>query len=135
MHRKSVAALSEDAAEVGNVVDTTAAHRHATTPFDDLHFVVLHVVIGVKIRPNLDGPSASAYRIELKRNEILTAGRNVVWFGTVRPRVQIPGPRPDFEFKTRDFGRRPDTDGSHPGHNFLADYRDLGRGGDCGRRT
>ena len=36
--------------------------------------------------------------IQLKHFEIGLSGRDRLDFGTVRPRVQIPGPRPDFEF-------------------------------------
>jgi hypothetical protein len=36
-----------------------AAHDHAGTLLDDLHSVVLHVVIRLKIRAHLDGPGAS----------------------------------------------------------------------------
>ena len=36
-----------------------ATHEQAATPLDDLHSVVIHLVIGLKIRPNLDGPIAS----------------------------------------------------------------------------
>jgi hypothetical protein len=35
------------------------AHDHAGTRLDDLHSVVLHVVIRLKIRANLDAPGAS----------------------------------------------------------------------------
>ena len=36
---------------------------------------------------------------ELKSTVIAISGREVSEFGTVRPRVQIPGPRPVFEFR------------------------------------
>src|SRR3981081_1822837 len=36
---------------------------------------------------------------ERTTHEITLGGRNRLDFGTVRPRVQIPGPRPTFEFR------------------------------------
>jgi hypothetical protein len=38
-------------------------------------------------------------RIDLKTLEIDLGGRDRPDFGTVRPRVQIPGPRPKPEFR------------------------------------
>src|SRR5436190_21166255 len=40
-------------------------------------------------------------RFELKPTDSAVSGRNVSEFGTVRPRVQIPGPRPKIVFKSR----------------------------------
>src|SRR5690349_17927237 len=42
---------------------------HAGTRLDDLHSVVLHVVIRLKIRANLDAPGALSSRSELKSAE------------------------------------------------------------------
>jgi len=39
-------------------------------------------------------------------------------FGTVRPRVQIPGPRPKVIFKSRSSPAPSGTRGSHGGHRF-----------------
>jgi hypothetical protein len=41
-------------------------------------------------------------RNELKTRENGLGGRKGLDFGTVRPRVQIPGPRPTVPFRTRD---------------------------------
>ncbi len=38
--------------------------------------------------------------IDLKTREIRLSGRDRLDFGTVRPRVQIPGPRPNFRIHT-----------------------------------
>ena len=46
-----------------------AAHDHAATSLDDLHSVVLHVVIRLKMRANLDALGASSSRIEPKNAE------------------------------------------------------------------
>ena len=51
-----------------------AALDHAGTRLDDLHSVVLHVVIRLKIRANLDAPGASTSRIELKNAETDVSG-------------------------------------------------------------
>ena len=50
------------------------------------------------MKPVENRPASS--RNELKTFEIGPSGRNRLDFGTVRPRVQIPGPRPisDLEF-------------------------------------
>jgi hypothetical protein len=75
-----------------------AALDQAGTRLDDLHSVVLHVVIRMKIRANLDAPGVSTWRIELITIVSIISGREFAEFGTVRPRVQIPGPRPNSEF-------------------------------------
>ncbi len=51
-----------------------AALYHAGTRLDDLHSVVLHVVIRLKIRANLDAPGASTSRIKLKNAETDMSG-------------------------------------------------------------
>ena len=60
--------------------------------------VALHVVIHRKNAANLDGVPGRSRRIELKPIVSDISGREVAEFGTVRPRVQIPGPRPKSEF-------------------------------------
>ena len=47
---------------------------------------------------NLDGAAHRARRFDLKPTVSGLSGRKFVEFGTVRPRVQIPGPRPILEF-------------------------------------
>jgi hypothetical protein len=56
--------------------------------------VVLHVVIRQKIDPFLDEQGGRIRNFELKSIVSSVSGRDVSEFGTVRPRVQIPGPRP-----------------------------------------
>ncbi len=56
--------------------------------------VVVGVVNGRKGVSDLDGIGAGPRRIELKSILSSVSGREVSEFGTVRPRVQIPGPRP-----------------------------------------
>ncbi len=53
-------------------------------------------------------------------------------FGTVRPRVQIPGPRPISEFKIADFRRRRKTVGRREVTAVSQIFLELGRGMDCG---
>ena len=62
--------------------------------------VVIRVAIRLKIRANLDGRGPPAGRIELKTAITDTVEWFTGRFGTVRPRVQIPGPRPNFELKS-----------------------------------
>ncbi len=60
--------------------------------------------------------------------EDTTLGR----FGTVRPRVQIPGPRPDFEFRIG-VSRSSIADGvSQPGHRFASNSFIAKRSGGAG---
>ena len=54
----------------------------------------LRVAIGRKNVPDLDGAAGCSECFELKSIVSATPGRDVSEFGTVRPRVQIPGPRP-----------------------------------------
>src|SRR5436190_23979579 len=61
--------------------------------------VVLHVVIRRKKASNLDAATGSVRTFEQKSIVSAFSGRNSSEFGTVRPRVQIPGPRPVFEFR------------------------------------
>src|SRR5438552_10091513 len=61
---------------------------HGTRP------VVLHVVIRPKTDPILDDQGGRIGNFELKPIVSDISGRKVSEFGTVRPRVQIPGPRP-----------------------------------------
>src|SRR5438046_629391 len=56
--------------------------------------VALHVVIHRKSASNLDGGGSSCGRFELNPIVSRLSGREFSEFGTVRPRVQIPGPRP-----------------------------------------
>src|SRR5438132_14166370 len=56
--------------------------------------VVLRVVIRRKDVSNLDGMGGGRSRIELKSIVSGISGRRVSEFGTVRPWVQIRGPRP-----------------------------------------
>jgi hypothetical protein len=66
--------------------------------------VVLHVVIRLKIDSSLDGPVSWTRSFELKSIVSDVSGRDVSEFGTVRPRVQIPGPRPISEFEPESAG-------------------------------
>ena len=59
--------------------------------------VVSRVAIWPKNGPSLDEPALEVIDFELDSLKTCIAGRPRVEFGTVRPRVQIPGPRPDFE--------------------------------------
>jgi hypothetical protein len=69
--------------------------------------LVVHVVIqsilaaetGLKSRLKQASNRRGQPRNELKTLETDLGGRNRLDFRTVRPRVQIPGPRPDFEFR------------------------------------
>src|SRR5438094_2689505 len=63
--------------------------------------VVLRVVIRRKDVSNLDGIGGGRSRIELKSIVSAISGREFAEFGTVGPRVQIPGPRPKIVFKSR----------------------------------
>src|SRR5207249_5597587 len=56
--------------------------------------VVLHVVIRRKKVSNLDAATGCVRTFEQKSIVSAFSGRNSSEFGTVRPRVQIPGPRP-----------------------------------------
>ena len=56
--------------------------------------VALHVAIRGKSASNLDGEPGLTREIDLKPIVSSVSGRDVAEFGTVRPRVQIPGPRP-----------------------------------------
>src|SRR5256885_8842368 len=60
--------------------------------------VVLHVVIRPKTDPILDEQGGRIGNFELKPIVSDISGREVAEFGTVRPRVQIPGPRPKIVF-------------------------------------
>src|SRR5437879_6033735 len=68
---------------------------HAGTRLDDLHPVVLHVVIRLKTRANLDAPGASTSRIELKNAATDVSGTRL----KVRSRAE-GGPRPDSRMPT-----------------------------------
>jgi hypothetical protein len=61
--------------------------------------VVLHVVIRRKNDSLLDGPVGWTRSFDLKPIVSAISGREVSEFGTVRPRVQIPGPRPNLYSK------------------------------------
>ena len=61
--------------------------------------VVVHVVIQPKNASNLDGAAGRVRSFELKPIASAVSGREFAEFGTVRPRVQIPGPRPVLVFK------------------------------------
>ena len=63
-----------------------------------VHPVALHVVIRPKNASNLDESRRSVGRFELKSTVSRSSGRISLEFGTVKPRVQIPGPRPVFVF-------------------------------------
>ena len=65
----------------------------------NLH-VVIRVVIQRKNASNLDVWWPRGRSFESKTLKIANSGRKVSEFGTVRPRVQIPGPRPFLEFKS-----------------------------------
>ena len=65
----------------------------------NLH-VVVRVVIQRKNASNLDVWWPRGRSFESKTLKIANSGRKVSEFGTVRPRVQIPGPRPFLEFKS-----------------------------------
>src|SRR6266581_6764214 len=64
-----------------------------------------HVVVHVEIRALQTARNRSnwhtqpANRVKTAQNDL--HGRNRSEFGTVRPRVQIPGPRPNFECSSR----------------------------------
>ena len=62
--------------------------------------VALHVVIRRKNGSNLDAESELTREINLKPIVSSFSGRDVSGFGTVRPRVQIPGPRPNFDLRS-----------------------------------
>ena len=62
-------------------------------PVEGLH-VVVHVVIRRKNPANLDAYRRRGRNFDAKTLKTDPSGRNVLEFGTVRPRVQIPGPRP-----------------------------------------
>jgi hypothetical protein len=61
-----------------------------------------HVVIHVVIRDRYGSKEAQSIgtvlSIDLTTLENGLGGRESADFGTVRPRVQIPGPRPNFEY-------------------------------------
>src|SRR5690242_15224625 len=65
--------------------------------------VVSRVAIWPKNGPSLDEPALEVIDFELDSLKTCIAGRPRVEFGTVRPRVQIPGPRPKFELKPLDW--------------------------------
>src|SRR5690348_9580795 len=67
--------------------------------------VVSRVAIWPKNGPSLDEPALEVIDFELDSLKTCIAGRPRVEFGTVRPRVQIPGPRPSF-FKLESRSRR-----------------------------
>src|SRR5690348_13318193 len=60
--------------------------------------VVSRVAIWPKNGPSLDEPALEVIDFELDSLKTCIAGRPRVEFGTVRPRVQIPGPRPKSEY-------------------------------------
>ena len=62
--------------------------------------VVIHVVIQRTNDSNLDGPDGCVRSFELKPIFSAVSGRGFSEFGTVRPRVQIPGPRPISKLET-----------------------------------
>ncbi len=64
--------------------------------------VAVRVVIRPKIRANLDGRPSPSVRFDLESHKERRTGRVSIEFGTVRPRVQIPGPRPNFECSSRE---------------------------------
>ena len=58
-------------------------------------------------------------RTELNTLENDLGGRNRLDFGTVRPRVQIPRPRPNLEFRIVNFCSAASAAGAQAGHRFL----------------
>ena len=62
---------------------------------------------------------------ELKMHDNVVGGRDRPDFGTVRPRVQIPGPRPKSEYDHQRYGPRSQGGGSQPDHNFLERHFDA----------
>ena len=96
--------------------------RAAGQRFASTRPVVLHVVIRPKTDPILDEQGGRIGNFELKPIVSDTSGREVAEFGTVRPRVQIPGPRPVLTSNGRflgssglpDHGRVTPLSGSHP---------------------
>ena len=66
----------------------------------------------------LDGLGPPVGHFELKSIVWGRSGREFAEFGTVRPRVQIPGPRPKIVFKSRSSPAPSDARGSQGGHGF-----------------
>jgi hypothetical protein len=52
---------------------------------------------------NLDREAGLSWKDRPKSIVSSVSGQQVAEFGTVRPRVQIPGPRPNFEFRIVSF--------------------------------
>src|ERR1700704_6225447 len=63
--------------------------------------VLVSAVIRLKIGPNLDVTWGRGCRFELDPSGSRASGRVSLQFGTVRPRVRIPGPRPIPEYETQ----------------------------------
>ena len=81
-----------------------------------------HVVVDVanrrKSAANLDRGGGCVSAIGLKPIVSAISGREFSVLGTVRPRVQIPGPRP-FLYSNRRFPSLSGVNGTQPDHNFL----------------
>jgi hypothetical protein len=90
--------------------------------------VVLHVVIRPKIDAILDERAGRVGNFERKSIVSRLSGRKVSEFGTVRPRVQIPGPRPVFEYESQNprLPQRP------PGHSRVTISPGSSRNGPYG---
>jgi hypothetical protein len=84
--------------------------------------VVLHAVIRRKNNSRLDGPIDWTRSFEVKSIVSAMSGRNVSGFGTVRPRVQIPGPRPN-RIQVAVFAGSVQASGSRGDHRLLATLR------------
>ena len=91
---------------------------HPLEPRTRGRHVVLRVVIQRKDVSNPDGIGGGRSRIELKSIVSALSGREFAEFGTVRPRVQIPGPRPKIVFKSRSSPAPSGATGLQGGHRF-----------------
>src|SRR5439155_25838672 len=80
--------------------------------------VVLRVVNRRKNASDLDAAVGCVRTFELQPVVSGISGRKVSEFGTVRPRVQIPGPRP-FLYSNERFPSVSGVNGTQPDHNFL----------------
>jgi hypothetical protein len=82
-------------------------------------------VNGPKNSSNLDGVVGCPRTLESKPILSAISGRKVSGFGTVKPRVQIPGPRPFLNSETSSYAIRRAPGGprgSQGDHKFLGEH-------------
>ena len=83
---------------------------------------IVRLVVGVANRnqkaSNLDGTVGCVKPFELEPIVSATCGREISEFGTVRPRVQIPGPRPKILFRIETLPASPTPPCHRGGHRF-----------------